>query len=559
MRLRLLFCLFVVLGGVMPGWAQQDGLLQLNDPLHHFLLRQQVLGRLPDAFLSHQPLSAYEAQRYLDTLDSLATQTIALSPVDWQLYARFQGRTPGPGVSTFRKVMPFSFRNGRDFVSIAHKDYALQVNPLFYLTYGRARQTAREDGDTSTPVWQNTRGVRASGHIGKHIFFETRLQENQRRDVWPAFKAFEETAPRLGTTKFNEGNQSYDYWFVTGLVGFKSKYFEVRLGRDHNRWGFGKGSLMLSNYATTYDQLQIRTTFWRVQYTNLFTSLASPSAGQNDFVPRRYGAFHRIAITLPAGFQAELFETVMFASSDSLGLRDAGFDVAYLNPIIFYRAVEVERAGRLDNTLLGGGLAWVALPGLRLHTQLLLDEFRLGQIGKKWWANKWGWLAGVDLVDWPLSNLMVRMEYARLRPYLYSHRSPTAAYLHFDDLLGHPAGANAQDIALFLDYQPATRLRAALTLAYTQRGRNTDTENFGSDPSISSNIRVSDTDVGLLQGVRQNQWLVEAYAGYELLPDVYLELAVRAESIDDAETGLDRYVAPFLMLRWGLPFQSTRY
>ena len=59
--------------------------------------------------------------------------------------------------------------------------------------------------------------------------------------------------------------------------------------------------------------------------------------------------------------------------------------------------------------------------------------------------------------------------------------------------------------------------------------------------------------------MRQNQWLVEAYAGYELLPDVYLELAVRAESIDDAETGLDRYVVPFLMLRWGLPFQSTRY
>ena len=166
MRLRLLVSLFVVLGGVMPGWAQQDGLLQLNDPLHHFLLRQQVLGRLPDAFLSHQPLSAYEAQRYLDALDSLATQTIALSPVDWQLYARFRGRAPGPGVSTFRKVMPFSFRNGRDFLSVRHEDYALQLNPLFYLSYGRARQTAREGRDAATPVWQNTRGVRASGHIG---------------------------------------------------------------------------------------------------------------------------------------------------------------------------------------------------------------------------------------------------------------------------------------------------------------------------------------------------------------------------------------------------------
>lgn len=558
MRLRLFVSLFVVLIGVMPGWAQQDGLLQLNDPLHRFLHRQHVLGRLPDAFLSHQPLSAYEAQRYLGTLDSLATNTLALSPVDWQLYARFRGEAPGPGIATFRRAMPFAYRNGRDFVSVQHEDYAVQVNPLFYLTYGRARRSTLEGRDASVPVWQNTRGVRASGHIGKHIFFETRLQENQRRDVWPAFQDTVETAPRLGKTKFNEGSQSYDYWFVTGLVGFRSKYFEVRLGRDHNRWGFGRGSLILSNYATTYDQLQIRTTFWRVQYTNLFTSFGGPTPEQIEFVPRRYGAFHRLAITLPGHLQVELFETIMYASDDTLGLRDSRFDIAYLNPVIFYRAVEIERADFPDNALLGAGLAWVALPGLRFHTQLLLDELDISQIGKGWWGNKWGWLAGID-VALPLNNLSARFEYARLRPYLYSHRSPTAAYLHFDDLLGHPAGPNAQDVALFLDYQPTTRLRAALNLAYTQRGRNTATENYGSDPSLPSRPRVSDFGVDLLQGVRQNQWLVEAYTGYEFLPDAYLELAVRAESIDDAETGLERYIAPFLMLRWGLPFQSTRY
>ncbi len=59
--------------------------------------------------------------------------------------------------------------------------------------------------------------------------------------------------------------------------------------------------------------------------------------------------------------------------------------------------------------------------------------------------------------------------------------------------------------------------------------------------------------------MRQKQWLVEAYLSYEWLPNAYLDLALRAESIDDATTGLDRYVAPFVTLRWGLPFQSVRY
>ena len=551
---RTLVCCLLALFFAESALAQHDGLLQLNDPLHRFLQRQQVLGRLPDAFLSHQPLSAYEAQRYLDSLDAFAG---VFSPVDVQLYARFRGEAPGPSVASFRKVLPFAFRNGRDFISTQHEEYAFQLNPLLYLSYGRARQSQRDDRDASVPVWQNTRGARASGHIGKHIFFETRLEENQRRGVWPAFQAADDTAPRLGNTKFDD--DTYDYWFVTGVVGFRSQYFEVRFGRDHNRWGFGQNSVLLSNYATTYDQLQIRTTFWRLQYTNLFTSLSDPNPAVREFVPRRYGAFHRLAINLTGRLQAEIFEAIMFASSDSLGLRDSGFDVVYLNPVIFYRAVEIERAGRLDNALLGGGLSWVTTPGLRFHTQLLLDELQVSQIGKGWWGNKWGWLAGVDLVDWPLSNLSLRLEYARLRPYLYSHRTPTSAYLHYNDLLGHPAGPNAQDVALSLDYQPTRHLQTALKLAYTERGRNTATENFGSDPSISSNSRVSSTDVKLLQGVPQKQWLVEAYLSYEWLPNAYLDLALRAESIDDATEGLDRYVAPFVTLRWGLPFQSVRY
>ena len=554
MLCRTVVCCLLALLFADAAVAQQDGLLQLNDPLHRFLLRQQVLGRLPDAFLSHQPLSAYEARRYLDSLDASAD---GFSRVDAYLYARFRGEAPGPGATSVRNLLSFAYRNGRDFISTQHEDYAVQFNPLVYLSYGRARQTERDDRDASVAVWQNTRGARASGHIGEHIFFETRLQENQRRDVWPAYQAGEDTAPRLGNTKFDDG--AYDYWFVTGVVGFRSKYFEVRFGRDHNRWGFGRNSVLLSNYATTYDQLQIRTTFWRLQYTNLFTSLASPNPAQSNFVPRRYGAFHRLAMNLTGRLQAEIFEAIMFASSDSLGLRDDGFDVAYLNPIIFYRAIEIERAGALDNSMLGAGLSWVATPGLRFHTQLLLDELRVSQIGQGWWANKWGWLAGVDLADWPLANLLIRLEYARLRPYLYGHRTPTSAYLHYSDLLGHPAGPNAQDVALSLDYQPTRRLRAAVNMTYTQRGRNTETENYGSDPSISSNSRVSDTDVSLLQGVRQNRWLVETYVGYELLPDAYLELNLRAESIDDAETGKDRYVAPFLTLRWGLPYQSVRY
>ena len=53
--------------------------------------------------------------------------------------------------------------------------------------------------------------------------------------------------------------------------------------------------------------------------------------------------------------------------------------------------------------------------------------------------------------------------------------------------------------------------------------------------------------------------MLEAYLDYELLPGLFLEGAVRVESVDDELTGLYRYVEPHLSVRWGLPFQSVRY
>ena len=557
---RFFLCLLILsiaLCTASESRAQQDGVLQLDSPIYRFLERQKALGRLPEAFLSHHPLSAYEAQQYLDTL---AVQRSVLSPMDRTLLARFQGSAQEPGADWIQQHVPFLYRNGQDFLSSAGPDYALQVNPLLYLAYGRARQSARDGREPYVTTWQNTRGVRAAGRvdIGPLIFFESRLEENQRRVVWPEYT--KKTAPRLGRTKLHSDRQVHDYWVATGLIGLRSGHFEVRFGRDRNRWGPGRTSLVLSDYAPVYDQLQLRTTVGRFQYTNLFASFADltplPVSYSDRTIPNRYGAFHRLAVNLPGRIQLGLFEGVVFAPDTTSGNRE-GFDLAYLNPLIFYRAVEADR-GSPDNVLLGLDASWTATPGLQLYTQLLLDEFVLSELLTDSWRNKWGWMAGLQAVGWPLPGLSMRLEYARLRPFLYSHRNPENAYLHYNDLFGHPAGPNAEDVALFLDYRPAPRWHAALDAAWTRRGRNPAGENVGANPRLSYNTRISGS-VPFLSGVRQTQLLVEARAGYEVLPQLFLEAGLRAESIDDEEAGLNRYLAPQLLLRWGLPFQSIRF
>ncbi len=538
--------------------AQGDGLRQIGDQVSEFLLRQQTLSRLPGAHLLSQPLSAYEAQR---ALDSLALRAADLSAVDRALLQRYRGERPGPGTETVRRWTSALYQNGEDVLSVSGDDFAVQLNPAAYLTYGRAE---RRGGplDGATPIWQNTRAVRLSGHVGP-VFFESRLEETQQRPVAPELEGA--TIPRERIVRFlpleagNRDRGTYDFRRAMGMAGFRSEHFEVRFGRDRNRWGAGTSSLWLSDFAPVYDQLQIRTSFWRVEYVNLYTAMEAQSAfpARERALPRKYGAFHKLALNVTDRLQVELFESAIFLP-DTVSGRGA-YDVSFLNPIIFYRQVEKDYNYR-GNVGLGAGVAWTVAPGVRPYGQLLLTEFQAKEFfsSRRAWSNKWGFLVGLHLADPGVENLDVRAEVARIRPYTYSHHQD-GNYTHYNDPLGHAAGQNLWDASLFVRYRPHPRVRLALNGAFTQRGRDTETQNFGGDPRRSYDDRVRDTNVRLLQGVRRDELLVELEAGYELLPGLFLEAGLRLEASDDAETGREGYAAPFGLVRWGLPFRSARY
>ena len=550
---------FLIISGLLlaaatsrPSFGQLDGVLQIESDVQRFLERQQVRGLLPDAHLSHLPISAISAQTYLD---ALAEGDSLLTDVDRTHLSWYRGAAPGPGTAAARRIGSFLYPDGHSLFAVLEDDYAIRVEPLLHASLGPGRQTARDGRDPSPFAWQYARGARASGRIGDRVYFEARLAENRERPIRSSFS--DRTAARRGFV--SQDGEALDYFSAAGVVGFQTTHFEARLGRDRNRWGVGRGSVLLSDFASPYDFLQLRTTLGRFQYVNLFAGLTEKSLAAVDPNlpdPRKYAAFHRLSVALPGRVQLGLFETVIFAT-DSLGAR-RGFDISYLNPVIFYRAVERDR-GSPDNVLLGGDVAWVPAHGLRVYGQFILDELKVNRIGEGWWGNKWGWVLGTQTADLPLSDLSIRLEIARLRPFLYGHRTAATSFVHYNDVVGHPVGPNAWDAMLEATYYFSPRIRGALTLARTVRGRNPESENVGADPLVPYTTRTTDTGISLLDGVRQTEWLVESFVGYQLLPQLFIELALRAESLDDAETGIDRYVVPMLQARWGMPAESRRY
>jgi hypothetical protein len=147
---------------------------------------------------------------------------------------------------------------------------------------------------------------------------------------------------------------------------------------------------------------------------------------------------------------------------------------------------------------------------------------------------------------------------ARIRPFVYTHRSDATAFIHYGDALGFPSGPNSVDAALLIDYRPPGRWQAALNVAYTLRGRGTPDRNVGADIARPYGTRPDNT-APFLQGVRQERWFVEGHLSAELLPRLYATASLQAELFRDAERGRDLFAAPTLGLRWGLPFESQRY
>jgi len=145
----------------------------------------------------------------------------------------------------------------------------------------------------------------------------------------------------------------YSFSRFSGFVSFlPNKFFEFKAGVGKNFIGEGYRSLLLSDNAYQYPYLRINTSFWKLRYTNLFCMMddnQTPTnfSGNNN---KKFVTAHLLDWNISKRMNIGIFESVVWQSKDTLYNR--GFDINYLNPIIFYRTVEYS-LGSSDNSILG--------------------------------------------------------------------------------------------------------------------------------------------------------------------------------------------------------------
>ncbi|QXP80158.1 MULTISPECIES: gliding motility protein RemB [Winogradskyella] len=415
-------------------------------------------------------------------------------------------------------------------VEVQGKDYWFTIDPILDLQVGKDTEA-----DFNT-TWNNTRGVNIQAGLGKRFNLSASVYESQGRfadyfnqyaESLKAFGPDPAIIPGRGIAKsFKE--DAYDYPVAEAYLSYTpADFLNVQFGHGKNFIGDGYRSLLQSDVSSPYPYLKLNATFWKIKYTSTWMWLKDvrDEVVDDKAFLTKYMANHYLSWNVSKRLNIGLFESVIWANSNG-----RGFDVNYLNPIIFFRAIEFQTGQGAGNAILGLSSKYKWNNKVNLYGQFVLDEFSLGDVkaGEKSWKNKFGYQLGVKYFNaFDVDNLLLQAEYNRVRPYVYSHNTQILNYANFNQPMAHLWGANFKELVLIGRYN-YKRWFGDAKFIFGQRGLdyNTDEDSFsyGGDIYRDYNDRNADIGIEIGQGNKTNSFMTEIQAGYLLNPATNLKV-----------------------------------
>ncbi len=409
------------------------------------------------------------------------------------------------------KISDFSFSTSLDdsvffvgnLLEYEKDDFSAFVNPAFDLLYGLSQKNNLQYGLGFNGHLKYKKWTASATFLGKNGNYLPYQEEFIRK--WKVL-------PSMGMTR---GLSNFYASYKEAHINFKpNNIFNFELGYGRNFIGHGHRSLLLSDFSSSSPYLKIQTSIWNLKYTNLFSIYDNifNVEGARELYQQKYVATHFLEWNIGDRVSLGLFESVVWERDQ--GNYHRGFDVNYLNPIIFYRPVEYS-IGSPDNMILGAQLAVKLTQHHQIYGQLVFDEFLLDElkadfqyfimsnkdIQHGWWANKYAIQAGWKATSlFGIPTIFARLEANLVRPFSYAHSYPTQAYTHNNMSLAHPLGASFLEGVSELSY---TKGRWMVNLQYNiskQGSASSVLTNTGNNLQLSTNTRANTYGNYIAQG-----------------------------------------------------------
>ena len=448
----------------------------------------------------------------------------------------------------FRKYI---FSQKSDVFSVKNEDYSIHASPIVNFGGG-----VEKIGETTYGQFVNTRGVVVSGTINKKLGFYTHFTENQ--DSSPAYLSsfynYYDGWPHLGFTKVKEdsstGQLKRDYMRAQGYLCFyPSKNVKIQFGQSSQFIGHGIRSLIISDLSPAFLNFKAEVRMGRLQYMNMWAQLSNRqvNVGVDNLraIPAKFMVFHHLNVNVAKNINVGIFENIY--------LGNRGFDINYLNPIIFYRFVE-GFIGSADNAMVGADFKFNFLKRATVYGQVVIDEFSTSEVTDKgWYGQKNAGQLGFKVYNiyQPL-HIDLQGELNYVRPYTFSHFTSYSSGLNYNVPVGHPFGANFKELLLIARANPMKNLFVKASYLNNLKGYDDLSNNWGGN--IEKNYRFDrPREYGnvIAQGLKGRTESITLEMAYQLWHNVFLDLTYmhRTFSATDNQTS-NLFLGG---IRWNLP------
>ena len=276
------------------------------------------------------------------------------------------------------------------------------------------------------------------------------------------------TFPNVPKTEARVGQAGLDATTAALAISyakFKLPWFELLLGKENLSWGPGRhGALFISDNPLPMNMVKLSAWYKQIKFS-AFTSILGSDFG------KKYMSGHRLEFNLWDKVSLGICENVVYANR---------FETIYANPFQIYAVTEIpskivegESVESPDNVLLSGDLDIFLLRDLEFYGELLMDDFypNYGLRSPFNWGSKLGILLGFYYVDpFSIPDTDLRIEYTFVNQYTYTHDPMDTTYTHYDAVIGHHIGADADDLFIDVRHWFTDKLRVAIGYELERHG-----------------------------------------------------------------------------------------
>jgi len=464
--------------------------VQLEHPVYPFL--EKLVALLPSHALDLHvlPVDRRQAQKILS---DAKTSGLSLSRADQNLLQQYLAEFTDPQIGE-------SVPRGAERHLARYEDFDTQIFiDLFANQRFEFRRGASESG--AADISQTRAGVRMRAALHPRLLAAVDLSNILERGTNDTLEIL---TPGAGLPVVLSGASAFREK-VIAYFRLHLPWFEVEAGRNQLAWNIGPlAQLTLAQNNEPFDLIKLDRRWRKFRFTFVHAKLRATQ--------RKFLAAHRLEIAAPPRFSIGVGESVVY------GNRGAEFE--YLNPLMLYHAAEHLLGDKDNNTLT---IDFTAFPfrGAKFYGEIFIDDLSLEFPIGTYWGNKLAYLGGLYWAQpfgWRSGEM--RLEYARVDPFVYTHEDSANVYEQDGEGLGARFGPNADRFTLQAAFQPHRDLRLVSQISFQRQGRG----------DIFQPHRLEDgNSKGFLKGTTLNSALWQFELEDQLRRDIYLKLELAWE------------------------------